>query len=141
MTFTLDTTGEVYMDTGPHRGQRFMWRNLSPFCQGYVEALLRALDAQRWAAYRASCAASPGRHLPVPLHPAFHWLAPEALALILRDCEGIGFGRGRFYADTQRQGGHFWADRQRGGFVNFPPLTITLSDDGKVCLMEAAHVG
>jgi hypothetical protein len=138
-TFTFDTLQPVALRTpdGDLIGYRH-WSDLTPFQQGYVEALLRALDAQRWQAYRASCAASPGRHLPVPLHPAFRWLSPEALALILRDCQRFTGGR-TWGADVGRG---FWLDRQEGSYTNaldpFPPLTVTLSDAGKVELRTAA---
>lgn len=153
-TFTLDTSGAVASHPYPSKDiiSHTRWTDLTPFQQGYIEALLRELDARRWAAYRASCVASPGRHLPVPLHPKFDWLHSDALALILRDCEALTsapYG----YGQTASVGGYCWRLRQarwdspetlNGPLPDaaalcqrFPPLTVSLSDEGKVELKVA----
>lgn len=70
----------------------------------------------------------------------FSDLSPEALALILRDCEAYeASGRvvGLWRGDAD-QGAHFWRWRSQAADAAFPPLTPYLSDEGKVCLREAA---
>lgn len=74
MTFTLDTSGAVIM---PNTEEPVRWEDLSPFAQGYIAAMFEALRV-------------PGPDGPEPLlYPAFSDLAPEALAAILRHCEGV----------------------------------------------------
>lgn len=108
----------------------WLWEHLTPFQQGYVEALFSTL---RYA---------PKTPLPDP--PSLGWrsfafssLSPEALAMILGDCEAFCSAFGR---DTRilPQGQAFWTQRQDGGWANqspsFPPLRVSLSDDGKIHL-------
>lgn len=118
--FTLDTSGAV----GPISGDRWTpalvyWTNLTPVAQGYVEALIHSVGATR-----------------------FSDLSPEALALILRDCEAFYGGEvkplpGSVNRATSADGKLFWLLRQDDCYpVKFPPLTPYLSADGKVCLRE-----
>lgn len=67
--------------------------------------------------------------------PAFSDLSPEALALILRDCERLKTIYPT-WADRVMAGRDFYEERQRGEWVKFgfPPITPYLSDDGKACL-------
>jgi hypothetical protein len=135
--FTLDTSGAV---DDPHGWGLLYWSDLTPFAQGYVEALFASL-------------ATP----PFTGHPhlqregvcygetivGFSDLAPETLAAILKDCasfaniaEGLGAKAGAV------EGRRFWGGRQRRfpGVGNpawttaFPPLTPYLDDDGRVYL-------
>jgi len=187
-TFKLDTSGVVadYREGGMHtladvgvilpgtpieninRAERlrtgWTWPDLSPFVQGYIEALFEALgygDSPERAEARAhrergwvcnwtgghcpSGCGSPCTYTIDSTHcgggkvvqdynrrPTFSDLAPETLARIMEDCE-------RFGAMCEAnlwliQGNEFWIMRQRGDLTDkdFPPLTLYLSDDGKV---------
>ncbi len=116
-TFTLDTSGFV-----PHS---YQWSDLSPFEQGYVEAMF----ASEYRGARLGDA------------KGFSDLAPETLAAILRDCEIFrsGYGLPESYMANQKaskRGGEMWHSRQTGGFDILPPLTPYLDDTGKVRLRE-----
>lgn len=63
----------------------------------------------------------------------FDRLSPEALALILRDCEAR-LASADCVQNTREGGRSFWTRRQAGDRPAFPPLTPYLSNDGKVCL-------
>jgi hypothetical protein len=145
--FTLDTSGRVNLGKASWVGhnEHVEWSDLDPFTRGYVEALFASI------------------HVPGPngdeglLYPAFSDLSPEALALILRDCEQAGslapartigmgeteHGMSALYPPTAFGGRLFWTERQqqsprRLSLAAFPPLTPYLADDGKVHLKEAA---
>lgn len=134
--FALDTSGSVSAISlqgldGTSRyeaetyGKRYCWSELTPFAQGYVEALFADLaDAPR--SFWDSCFPR-GEH-------AFSDLSPEALAMILADCER---GRSIYAKARQDDGRHFWRWRQvEGARYGFPPLTVYLDDAGNVCLRE-----
>lgn len=137
----LDTSGVVHMPAPGNPGSvgpmaYIMWLDLDSFTQGYVEAMF----AGPWEARNVQqrhLAAGKDNSVRVDVL-GFRHLSPEALARIMEDCAGIGYGLGKFYANTHRQGGHFWNDRQRGSFHAFPPLTPYLNDEGRVCLREGA---
>lgn len=146
-TFQLDTTG--YVDVAAlgifklpghiHAQTTVQWSDLSPFTQGYIGALLLALDEQRMAHYQDRRR----RSLPeaVPVRPAFSWLAPETLARIIADCEAFAPGPHPDLSPSA-YGREFWYGRANGFSVwsvdradyasRFPPLTVTLGDDVKV---------
>ena len=130
MTFQFDTSGVVYvLVPGCVTERPRVWPDLSPFVQGYVEALFagwknegKTFEAFKTRGYR-------------PL--GFRDLAPETLARITEDCEL--FGSDGF--NEAAYGRAFWADRHLGGFpwsTDFPPQTPYLGDDGKVYLREGA---
>jgi len=107
-----------------------MWSDLSPFTQGYIEALF-ASELPDGAQLR-------GNHIPL----GFSDLAPETLARIIADCEAQGAHYNQ-PNDAKRHahlGRDFWLDGQRAalcfknhdGSPRFPPLTVQLGDDGKV---------
>ena len=154
MGFQLDTSGTV-----PHvapNGDPIIcggvsWSDLSPFTQGYIEAMpwetLR--PALGWpVSYEgrtfgfmqtatplealAKVRADNPHHVAGRFHVqgvGFYSLAPETLARIIADCEA---GGGRYPEGLSFQGGEFWKRRQIG-FVHWaPPLTVQLGDDGKV---------
>jgi|SRR6185312_6992959 len=123
--FQFDTSGEVNIGPGNwpdgRRGRTatvtFSFPDLSPFVQGYVEAMLTDVDlVGQWLdtvdKFRA---------------PAFSDLAPETLARIMEDCERVSH---------YLRGGEFWKWRQAGKLFDFPPLTPYLGDDGKVYLRD-----
>lgn len=126
MSYQLDTSGTVWdgvTDPGEPRAY-FLWFDLSPFVQGYVEAMfgescLAALDEY-------------GRPL------GFSDLDPATLARIIADCErALGLAHlnlGAAY-NANDAGGHcFWSDQQAGLLTKngLPALTVSLNDAGKV---------
>lgn len=110
----FDTSGTVRR---PGFARPLAWSDLSPFEQGYVEALF--VETRR---------ANP--HHPV-VGCGFSDLAPEALVMILRDCEGWL----KLYPKASG-GASFWRCRQDQLVTrpDFPPLTVYLGDDGRVHL-------
>jgi hypothetical protein len=147
--FTLDTSGVVEGPIGTPDGQRYNaigWAFLTPFQQGYVEALFAGGVSDEWFDH------DEGRRKAITIYPAgftFSDLAPETLAAILRDCERAAETYPDPAAMTAEAGRAFWAERQtrphkafianrRGGYhvTNFPPLTPYLGDDGRVYLRE-----
>lgn len=137
--FQLDTSGEV----GPMPGARYgspgcvidaapsfiRWSDLSPFAQGYVEALFDQPIELEF-----------GGQIHANWHKlGFSDLSPEALAMILRDCERFTELFGEW--PLREHGEGFWIGRQKDKHPDFPPLTPTLSEDGKVNLVVQAQVG
>lgn len=130
MSGTLDTSGVVTID-----GVRVGWSvetspsgfYLTPFDQGYIEALFA--DVQLQGTSRIP-------HFPL----AFSDLVPETLAAILKDCAAwaalwpTAWESARLSTVSGRL---FWRDRSAPGWseaAHFPPLTPYLGDDGKVYL-------
>lgn len=119
-TLELDTSGRV---AGHHAGLSVWYEfdDLSPFMQGYVEALFaelqRLLDAQRYGIWARA---------------AYHMLAPETLKRIMK----IIAAHDARYPVAIR--GSITAQRLAGqGLWRGTPLTPYLGDDGKVYLREA----
>jgi len=137
MAFQLDTSGFVAV-TDPAIAKPppylFGWSDLSPFTQGYIEALFRENDTRhaRNCDYvstdgPAPCTCAAGRP------PRFANLAPETLARIIADCEArVSLG----WLDRPEDGHWFWVSRQNGNLNAHPPLTVQLGDDGKVRFAE-----
>ena len=135
--FTFDTSGEVYIPDVIHElgSTRIRWEDLSPFAQGYVEALFAQLVAEsaeaRWELV------------------GFSDLAPEALAMVLRDCEVYERHHPmKPFAEYRRaRGSAFWTERNSGkrtsdwAPVHFYPVAACLGDDGKVCLAPTTNDG
>lgn len=118
----FDTSGEVGpMPAGPYNERSFRWGDLSPFAQGYVEALLLEFG-HTWSDDNGD------------LFVSFSDLSPEALAMILRDCEAWT----KVYPKAA-SGQSFWRCRQEQLVKRpaFPPLRVYLNDAGKVCLEVA----
>ena len=92
-----------------------VWSDLSPFAQGYVEALMTDPTIG---------------HRIYGLGRAFRYLAPEPLARIIADCEA-GNGEGGTHPSAA-EGRAFYDARQAAELNRFPPLTVQLCDDGKV---------
>lgn len=118
MTFQLDTRGAVDgVLTSYGDPLSIMWGELTPFAQGYVEALL----ADALLLFN------------VATPPKFTSLAPEALARIIADCEEGRKIFAKIGPSTQSgKGRQFWSDRQDEMIRRFPPRTVQLGDDGKV---------
>lgn len=96
------------------------WYSLSPFTQGYVEAVFASEND--------------------PAVGGFSDLAPETLARIIADCEEFAVFARKLnqkevtaFVSTFHWGATFWNYRQADRWPNaFPPLTVELGDDGKV---------
>lgn len=133
--FTLDTSGMVLMVLPNNYSEAIHWVSLDPFKQGYLEAAARSLYltllGRGWEPEDAVKAV------------AFRKWAPETLARIIADCAVVGPTFAHLPALRQIEGGRdFWANRQSGSLRRyhlkpFPPLTVTLGDDGKVRFGEA----
>jgi hypothetical protein len=122
--FTLDTSGSIWSAPEGIARRLMTWRDLSPFAQGYVEAMFTA----SYGDIRADIAGAQGWD--GDREPAFADLAPETLARIIADCEAF-VAEPTVIVDA-RYGRNFWRVRQRGDLPKFPPLTVQLGDDGKV---------
>ncbi len=148
MAAQFDTSGAVWVDPAECPGIGWLWSDLSPFAQGYVEALFASAWADEDELIADLIGAFDG---PAGMFdergergPQFTDLSPEALAMILADCasmEAIATGFGVKKIDAAK-GRNFWNGRQAfGGYrltsvtsVAFPPLRVFLNDTGKVCL-------
>lgn len=102
--------------TGTVKPCNMEWPDLPPFMQGYIEALLTPCEALHFSL--------------TDRHAGFSDLAPETLGQIIADCER--FSRSHFSAAATLGGKGFWTERQVGGLLHFPALTVQLADDGKV---------
>ena len=123
----LDTSGSVAIlrDGAWPETDHVVWDGLSPFTQGYVEALFSSLVRTGvWGSW------------PMLRHPillgsievGFSDFAPETLARIIADCEGP-----RHFTDENElaAGRNFW-NRRQAGDSPFRPLIVQMGDDGKV---------
>lgn len=151
--FSFDTSGVV--EPSGREVVAYRWSDLSPFVQGYVEALFASIRYER-----ASAGINKGDHVlkwdervnySNSRYLAFRDLDPSALALILRDCERWLHAWQHIYPEVmaqkggdiktlqRRQGAAFWKWRQHNSELDrvWPPLQPYLSDEGKVCLREA----
>lgn len=130
MTTTLDTSGGVGIVTAAPQGgsycQTVRWPALSPFTQGYIEAL--------FAGCVRADATKPAGQMARPY--AFYDLAPETLARIIADCEAADMRAPGGFGEGARGGAAFWRMRQNNQIARFPPLTVQLGDDGKVRFSE-----
>lgn len=108
----LDTSGWVWLQHGQLANT--YWEDLSPFEQGYIEALFN--DGWDW----------PSTSAPGP--KGYSDLAPSTLAAILKDCESKTTGA--LEAPNGYEGRRYWERRQAGEDAYFPPLTASLGDDG-----------
>ncbi len=121
--FQLDTSGEVPRvapNGDPVIVAPYVWPDLDPFTQGYVEAMF-ADDATQDALM--------DEHGQV--HHGFSDFAPETLARIIADCE-----RAASEPPSPLLGRQFWEQRQRAMRADHPPLALTLGEDGKVRFAE-----
>lgn len=123
--FHFDTSGVVPLpEDGIKRVRQAhrSWPDLSPFVQGYVEAMLTSVELiGQWLDTVDQFHA-----------PGFSDLAPETLTRIIEDCEQFN-GMERYFGLRLVAGSSFYKARQQMAIRDFPPLTLLrLSDDGKV---------
>lgn len=120
LQFELDTSGAVEpldrMDPVLHSRPGYMWDDLSPFCQGYIEALF-------WTNTEGSREAGtydPENGSALPEEAGFSDLAPETLALIIADCEAFQaeakkiIARKIGFADLETEDGDDYTTQQAG---------------------------
>ncbi|MBP7704158.1 MAG: hypothetical protein KA105_02595 [Caulobacter sp.] len=128
MTFELDTSGSVsYRVHGLM--QTKIWSDLTPFAQGYVEAMF-ADEATQDALMDEN-----GR-----VRFGFRHLAGDTLKRIVEDCEALrGVGRNsrvNGYACFQRRQEQAPCGPFEEVWTGFPPVTVFLSDEGLIFLKE-----
>lgn len=134
MLFTLDSAGTVaieatFEDFASGLGDEVAFTDLTPFAQGYIEALLSEPETARawWLRHSGPFG--------IPAAAPFRDLAPETLARIIADCEGVDTVRmrSRMGFKPGAEGGRaFLQTRQAGKWAAFPPLTVKLGNDGKL---------
>ncbi len=147
--FQLDTSGAIPTPSCPAGWTFTRWSDLTPFVQGYVEAVFAGFVPPS-GDYCRACRGSGMWHCADPsrvgesegcgqrVSYAFSDLAPATLVRIIADCELRGRSTTRGVGVQAEDGRIFWAERQAGDWSAFPPLTVSLSDDGKVVFGEAA---
>lgn len=148
MTFTLDTSGAIYLRPEDNDDVPVIWNDLTPFAQGYAEAMISAVPRPA-KVVRAQAGnrkfATVARVKPLAL--GFRHLAPATLSRIKGDCEAVEDRADKRLA-PRMDGATFWSQRQagfarvgaedRGWFVAFfPVLTPYLGEDGLIYLREA----
>lgn len=122
--FQLDTSGEVALPWhgwGDKREPVTTWGKLTPFTQGYIEALLEAAGDAIFLRINGA------------QDFAFSDIAPATLARIMADCFQWADRFGPDWPDAA-SGCDFWSERQaeRWESEGFPPLHIYLGDDGLI---------
>lgn len=130
-TIQLDTSGSVgpFTTSGPAPAYYLQWCALTPFVQGFIEAMFSGdVDVPR------------GPRI-LGLIAAFSDLAPETLARIIGDCERYqqahaGPG-GLDDIDPRKAGARYWHARNKRESNCYAPLTPYLGDDGCVYLNGA----
>lgn len=146
MSVSLDTSGVVYAGTDPQQpGGHIEWEDLSPFCQGYVEAAFASLDRDFMGEPRLRAPELDAPGVTSYVNIGFSDLHPATLARFMEDCETVQ----RIFAGvemTADDGRRVWRHRAEG----FPgpletdrllrtalrPLRLHLSPDGKVLAEE-----
>lgn len=131
----LDTSGHVQL-TNTKWVRCVQWSDLTPFTQGYVEALFAAhqSDLREPVQFGTGFAYPPF---------GFRHLAPATLARIIEDCAAV-LKIVDLYADPEKarnQGVVFWTARQNGRWElrAVAPLTPHLGDDGLIYTREAGQ--
>jgi len=136
MGFQLDTSGYVEPPySGPTCAPAIYWSDLTPFAQGYVEALFSSAEHPGYLDVEpGSCDAG---HMQV----GFRHLDPETLARVIADCEAATVNGGGSQNSSTIGGALFWSRRQGGADRKdgFPPLTVQLGSDGKVRFEDEAE--
>lgn len=134
--FVLDTSGFVIDPMKPETNRRhaIWWADLSLFEQGYIEALLRSFVVDDPDILEAA------ERTGVSPYAGFSDLAPSTLEAIRKDCAEHQAATKAVLGVAQSDaeaGRAFWNFRQSllpQPSLAFPPLHITLHDDGKVYL-------
>lgn len=122
MAFTLDTSGIVHM-TSDSVVPAYIWSDLTPFAQGYVEAMFAGPITVGSGAHTYNSV----------LQLAFSDLAPATLSRIMGDCEAYAGG------NDASDGPVFWNLQQDGLLSRFPPLAPYLGEDGLIYLREVSQ--
>ncbi len=131
MIFQLDTSGSILLQPSadaPWETPAITWTDLSPFVQGYIEAVCRSGGGYNPAT---------GNNEPWD----FRQLAPETLERTMSDC-ALRMSRAGI-VNQSSAGAAFWAARQgkfrKQGYPAyftlpevFPPLILSLNEAGKV---------
>lgn len=131
--FELDTGGVVRISARPFGGGSDMmevrWSDISPFEQGYVEGMLSG-PVMMTTAQLVTRGDTTGF-----ARFGFRDLAPSTLAAIRKDCSEAVTKLRRFdlwETEDADAGRRLWIERQAGNLADFPPLTLSLGEDGKV---------
>jgi hypothetical protein len=136
---TFDTSGEVFIPDRrfPVGATRIRFSDLSPFCQGYVEAAFASLLADASELFdappsRDGWAEATSRPL------GFSDLHPATLARFMEDCERW-LDRYPKTERTHEKGANAWRYRQEQLVERpeFPKLRLYLDDSGKVQCEDA----
>jgi hypothetical protein len=130
----FDTSGSV-ADLSPSAPKvngapcPYTWESLTPFQQGYVEALFAEVPSRLVPNGDPETGESWDEEDP----RGFSDLSPEALTRIVSDCERhLNNNTTRRAYATDLRGAYFWENRQGGlELPDFPPLVPVLSEDGK----------
>lgn len=114
---SLDTSGAIRLvpAAADPDGPLYAWSDLDPFTQGYTAQILEMVGA------------------------AFHQLAPETLAAILKDCAAntSEFPQPHGYPEVSRNNGrHFWMFRRAGFWPAKWPRLIPYLAEGLVYLRK-----
>lgn len=168
--FTLDTSGAVMCPSGSSTMPftAFRWPDLSPFAQGYVEAMFASL-IEEWrhqVGFKAGdkvrvhtdevgtvTARDTGRtksvhvlfrpgfggeYFPFECTPVAPAYSDLAAETVAAILKDCESFSAKFTPPTKDGGRQFYIDRQRGLLKNFPPFAAFIGDDGKVRAKPAA---
>lgn len=132
--FTLDTSGLVCFDGDEFTSHCMGWPDLDAFTQGYIEALFASQPQPGW--FTLTSYGPVGRRYDDLVQKGFSDLSPDTLARIIADCARLTDGDTTL---TVSNGRAAWGLRNGdwGRVHGFPPLTVTLGDDGKIHTPEA----
>jgi hypothetical protein len=123
----LDTRGHVMDVGGTHHMHSTCWEDLSPFEQGYIEAMFVSFDSENGQPILIS---KPTGKIGSGLahYVGFSDLAAETLATIRKDCAEALLDVFIAPKGVELGGQIFWRERQADKWLAFPPLHPTLSD-------------
>lgn len=131
--FKIDTSGAVRFDSNDGRPTYLRFEDMTDFTQGVVEAALRGLlsvlfgpDGEGYSDDQLSSMV------------AYRLLAPATLAQIMADCDRWSSEYGGPDLNEAFDGQMFWGTRNMGEWsdVGFPPVALSLAEDGLIHLSE-----
>jgi hypothetical protein len=134
---TLNTSGTVHAHIPDHDDPfAFTWETLpSDFVRGYLAGMLESLSVDQIAHWL--------EHVDPYSAPSFRHLSPSALTEGIADCAAFqNYCDGLGVKTNQASGERFWNGRQSKALPGawgaaFPPVLISLSNDGKIYLGRA----